>query len=88
MLSVRSLPVSALASGWVGWVELRLPEPFRDCKGRELIIRIASPGVTPRVTIWTYPWYYDAVTQRGGVPLAPDRSVGLLLDAYHYALQK
>jgi hypothetical protein len=89
-LTVRELPVSALAGGWVGWVDVPLPEPLRNCQGRELIVRIESPDATPatQVTVWTYPSYYDAVARLGDGPLAPGRSPGLLLNAYYFGLQK
>jgi hypothetical protein len=87
-LAVRDLPVSALASGWAGHVQVQLPRPLRECQGRELTIRIESPDATPatQVTVWTYPHYYDAVLRHGDGPLAPGRSLGLLLNAYYFGL--
>lgn len=89
-LAVRDVPVYTLASGWVGWVAVRLPETLRDCRGRELIVRIETADARPatNVTVWTYPAYYEATARQGGQPFAPGRSVGLLLNAYHYGLQK
>jgi|GEM_PF-2481986 len=85
-LAVRDLPVSALASGWAGWVPLTLAEPLRGCQGRELILRIESRDATPatRITLWTYPLYYDGEARHGSQPLAPGRSPGLLLNNAYY----
>jgi hypothetical protein len=87
-LAVRDLPVSALASGWAGHVQVQLPQPLRECQGRELTIRIESTDATPatQVTVWTYPRYYDAVLRQGDGPLAPGRSLGLLLNADYFGL--
>lgn len=89
-LAVRTLPVSELADGWTGWVPLTLHEPLRGCQGRELILRIEAHDATPaaRITLWTYPLYYEAVARHGSQPLAPGRSPGLLLNAYFFKLQK
>jgi hypothetical protein len=86
-LAVLDLPVSALASGWAGPVPVRLPRPLRKCQGRELTFRIESdaPAAT-QVTVWTYPHYYDAVLRQGDGPLAPGRSLGLLLNAHYVGL--
>jgi hypothetical protein len=87
-LAVRDLPVSILASGWAGHVQVDLPQPLRECQGRELTIRIESPNATPatQVTVWTYPRYYDAALRQGDGPLVPGRSLGLLLNAYSFGL--
>jgi hypothetical protein len=84
-LAVRDLPVSALASGWSGPVPVALPQPLRECKGRELTVRIETdaPPAT-QVTAWTYPRYYDSVLLQGGRPLAPGRSLGLQLNASRF----
>lgn len=86
-LAVRELPVSLLARGWAGPVPVHLPQPLRKCQGRELTLRIESdaPAAT-RVTVWTYPHYYDGVLRQGGGPLAPGRSLGLQLNSVHFGL--
>jgi hypothetical protein len=82
--------VASLASGFVGLIPLRLPAPLLGCQGRELTVRIETPGASPAagVTAWTYPAYYDGDLRQAGEPLAPGRSLGLALNGYHFDLLK
>jgi len=87
-LAARDLPVTALASGWVGWVEVPLPAPLYNCQGRVLTVRIESRDATPatQITVWIYPSYYDGELRQAGRSWSPDRSLGLSLNAFHFGL--
>ncbi|MFL6195902.1 MAG: hypothetical protein ACJ75H_17110 [Thermoanaerobaculia bacterium] len=89
-LGVRELPSVTLASGWVGWVRIPLDEPLKDCEGRALALRIESPDATPegKVTMWTYPRYYQSDLRQAGATLAPGRSLGITLNGYHHGLMQ
>jgi hypothetical protein len=87
-LAARDLPVTALASGWVGWVDVPLPAPLYNCQGRELTVRIESRKATPatQVKVWIYPSYYDGELRQAGGSWSPDRSLGLSLNAFYFGL--
>ncbi len=89
-IAARQTLVASLAGGFAGLVPLTLPEPLRGCQGRELTVRIETPGASPAagVTAWTYPAYYDGDLRQAGEPLAPGRSLGLALNGYHFGLLK
>ena len=86
-LALLELPLTSLAKGYAGWVKLEPTEPLRECKGGRLRVRIDSTAPeSTQLTLWTYAPYHDGRLRQGQRQLAPGRSLGLLVNHFHFSL--
>lgn len=72
------------------WVTLILPQPLKDCGGRELVLTIASPDASPgnAVTVWAYPSYYGGKLLEPQEPALTNRVIGVELNTSFYGLSQ